>query len=113
MPGAEGVGDQVSALPEDSILGNIFVTLMAGHETTGNTLAFTLLLLAIYPEYQKEIQAELDHVLGNRSQDEWSSEHDYSKLQKGILGAVLSRLATQPAETHSSSGCSRRQISRP
>jgi cytochrome P450 len=77
------------ALTERSIMANMFVTLVAGHETISNTLTFTLLLLAIYPEYQRDIQADLDRVLGVRPHDEWNSEEDYTVLQRGILGAVI------------------------
>lgn len=76
-------------LSEGSVLGNIFFTLMAGHETTGNTLAFVILLLAVYPEHQATIQHELDEQLGNRSKEEWSVECDFAPLQKGHLGAVI------------------------
>ncbi|KAF2833347.1 cytochrome P450 [Ophiobolus disseminans] len=76
-------------LPEGSVLGNIFFSLMAGHETTGSSLAFAMILLAIYPEHQKEIQKELDRVLGNRPTEDWNSESDYQTLNKGYLGAVL------------------------
>jgi cytochrome P450 len=62
---------------------------MAGHETTGNTLAFTILLLAIYPAHQTAIQRDLDAQLGSRTSREWNVEHDYPALQKGHLGAVL------------------------
>jgi cytochrome P450 len=76
-------------LPEGSVLGNIFFSLMAGHETTGNSLAFAVILLAIYPEYQKEVQKELDRVLRDRPIDDWNSESDYQILNNGYLGAVL------------------------
>ncbi|ORY08614.1 cytochrome P450 [Clohesyomyces aquaticus] len=76
-------------LSEESMLGNIWFTLMAGHETAGNTLAFALLLLAIYPEHQLAIQKQLDAQLGSRPSDEWSMEQDFPALQKGHLGAVL------------------------
>ncbi|KAF2187597.1 cytochrome P450 [Zopfia rhizophila CBS 207.26] len=76
-------------LPEESVMGNLFVTLVSGYHTSGNTLAFALLLLAIYPEYQTEIQTELDRHFGDRPQHQWSVEHDYPALQKGFLGAVL------------------------
>ena len=71
------------------VLGNIFFALLAGHETTGNSLAFTLLLLAIYPEYQKELQAELYRQLEGRLKQDWTIEKDYRALQKGYTGAVL------------------------
>lgn len=78
-----------NSIPKESILGNIFVTLLAGHETTGNTLAFTMLLLAVYPEHQESIQAELDEVLGDRSNEQWICESDYPRLERGITGAFL------------------------
>lgn len=84
---AEEVGSQ--PFPEGSVLGNIFFSLMAGHETTGNSLAFAVILLAIYPEHQVEIQKELDRVLGHRPTADWNSESDYHTLYKGYLGAVL------------------------
>ncbi|KAF2184213.1 cytochrome P450 [Zopfia rhizophila CBS 207.26] len=81
--------NEARTLSEESVLGNLFLTLMAGHDTVANTLAFTLLLLTIYPEYQKEIQMELDHRLGDRPQGQCSIEREYPILQKGFLGAVL------------------------
>jgi cytochrome P450 len=77
------------ALTEQSVMGNMFVTLVAGHETLSNSLAFILLLLAVYPEYQSEIQADVDRIFGARLQDDWSSETDRATLQGGIMGAVI------------------------
>jgi cytochrome P450 len=79
-------------LSEASILGNIFFTLMAGHETAGNTLAFTLLLLSVYPEHQTAIQNELDAQLDPRPREDWTVEHDFQALQRGYLGAVLKEM---------------------
>lgn len=76
-------------LPEKRVLGNIFFPLLARHKRTGNSLAFTLLLLAIHPEYQKELQAELDRQLGGRLKQDWTIGKDYPALQKGYTGAVL------------------------
>jgi cytochrome P450 len=70
------------------VLGNIFFTLLAGHETTGGTLGFIYLLMAIYPEHQKRMQKELDDQLGDRPTDEWSLEKDYPILKQGLLGAI-------------------------
>ncbi|PVI03882.1 cytochrome P450 [Periconia macrospinosa] len=76
-------------LSEGSVLGNIFFTLMAGHETTGNSLAFAVILLAIYPDHQAQVQKELDRILADRTTADWNSEADYQALNKGYLGAVL------------------------
>ncbi|MCJ1405148.1 hypothetical protein MMC11_008374 [Xylographa trunciseda] len=74
-------------LPEESVLGNIFFTLLAGHETSGSTIGFIFTLLTLYPEYQERIQAELDRQLSGRPPSEWTVENDYQALQKGYLGA--------------------------
>ena len=86
VAGTPGIGDQ--PLPEESILGNIFFTLLAGHETTGNTMAFIMLLMAVHPDYQKRVQEDLDRQLGGRPKEEWTVEQDYATLQKGWVGAV-------------------------
>lgn len=41
-------------LSDEELAGNIFILLMAGHETTANTLALTLNYLAMYPEVQEK-----------------------------------------------------------
>ena len=41
--------------------------LMAGHETTANTLSWTWVLLAQHPEVEAQLHAELDEVLGGRA----------------------------------------------
>lgn len=86
-PGISGM--DAKPLSEESVLGNLYFTLMAGHETAGNTLAFTLLLLAVYPEYQRSLQKELDEQLGDRKPEKWTIENDYPALQNGYTGAVL------------------------
>ena len=75
-------------LPEESVLGNIFFTLLAGHETAGSTMGFILVMLAIYPEVQKRVQKQLDKQLNGRSKAEWSVNEDFIRLQEGYVGAV-------------------------
>ncbi|EPE26448.1 Cytochrome P450 [Glarea lozoyensis ATCC 20868] len=75
-------------LAKESVLGNIFFTLLAGHETTGGTLGFIYLLMAIYPDHQKQLQKQLDDQLGDRSPENWSLEKDYPILKQGLLGAI-------------------------
>jgi cytochrome P450 len=45
----------------------VMTLLLAGHETTANTLAWTLYLLAQNPEGQSRLQAEVREVLGGRA----------------------------------------------
>ena len=77
------------------MLGNIFFTVLAAHETTGSTLGFILLLLAIYPECQKRVQNELDEHLRNRPRSQWTLEQDYPALQDGYVGAVQMETLTR------------------
>ena len=84
----EGARKGEQPLSAEDVFRNMCLMLLAGHETTGNTLAFILLLLAIYPEYQEQIQAGVDKQLEGRPQSEWSVESDFASLQAGIIGAV-------------------------
>lgn len=51
---------QKRMMTEDEIIGQAFIFLLAGYETSSNTLAFVCYLLAIHPECQKKVQRELD-----------------------------------------------------
>ncbi|CAI4212257.1 unnamed protein product [Parascedosporium putredinis] len=53
-------------LGRPDILGNAFIMLVAGHETTANALHFTLLELAAHPAVQRALQRDLDALLGDR-----------------------------------------------
>ena len=74
---------------EENIMGNMFFTLMAGHETVGNSLSFLFMLLAIYPEHQQRVHDELDEVLGDCSPEEADLQLHFNKLHEGFVGAVI------------------------
>jgi cytochrome P450 len=63
-------------LTVDEIFGNIFVINFAGHDTTANTLAFSMLLLAANPEVQDWVAEELQEAAKNGDSENW----DYSVL---------------------------------
>lgn len=44
----------------------VLTLLLAGHETTANTLTWTWYLLSQFPEAERRLHAELDEVLGGR-----------------------------------------------
>ncbi|KAI1471097.1 putative cytochrome P450 [Daldinia caldariorum] len=52
-------------LSVDEIFGNLFVINFAGHDTTANTLAFGMLLLAAHPDAQEWLAAEIMFVTGD------------------------------------------------
>ncbi|KDQ10003.1 hypothetical protein BOTBODRAFT_36622 [Botryobasidium botryosum FD-172 SS1] len=51
------------ALSERELMGNIFVFLLAGHETTAHSLALAMGLLACYPEEQQKLRDHIKSVL--------------------------------------------------
>jgi cytochrome P450 len=62
-----GARDEQGAPLTDAEIGDQVATfLMAGHETSANTLAWTLALLSAYPAARRRVEAELDEMLGGR-----------------------------------------------
>ncbi|KAH6912980.1 614/534 cytochrome P450 [Coprinopsis sp. MPI-PUGE-AT-0042] len=53
-------------LTGDEIIGNIFIFLVAGHETTAHTLCFTFALLALYEEEQEKLYQDITSVLPDK-----------------------------------------------
>jgi cytochrome P450 len=68
-------------LSVDEIFGNIFVINFAGHDTTANTLAFSMLLLAAYPEVQQWVAEEINDVISETASSDW----DYVELFPHLL----------------------------
>lgn len=58
-------GDKSLALTDDELYGNLFIFNLAGHETTSSALGFAVPLLAIYPEIQEWVRAEVDAVVAD------------------------------------------------
>jgi cytochrome P450 len=55
--------DDGSGLGDDELVSHAGLLFMAGHETTANTLAWTLMLLAEHPSVRQGVEDELDAVL--------------------------------------------------
>lgn len=81
----------VGYLPKDVVLGNISNFVVAGHETTANTLGFIVVVMALNPDVQQKVHEELMDIFGVEriSQPEkWSFERDFPLLLNGLVGAV-------------------------
>ncbi|KAI0052106.1 cytochrome P450 [Auriscalpium vulgare] len=61
MDASEGENGE-SILTDRELTGNIFIFLLAGHETTAHTLCFTLGFLALYPDIQERLFQEIVSV---------------------------------------------------
>ena len=79
------------SLADNEIFGNIFAFCLAGHETTANTVAAALVLLAANPEYQQWLAEEINSVCGTSSNPEtWAYDKIFPKLQR-CLAVMVSR----------------------
>ncbi|MGW1762632.1 cytochrome P450 [Streptomyces sp. NPDC002073] len=58
---------QDTAFDADELRDQVLIFLLAGHETTATSLAFSLWLLARHPEVQDRARAEISQVLGDRT----------------------------------------------
>ncbi len=76
--------DDGNPLDEQQIRDELMTFLLAGHETTANALAWTLLLLSRHPDARDRLVAEVDDVLSGRP----ASAADVTKLE--WTSAVLS-----------------------
>lgn len=54
------------ALTDEELFGNVFAILLAGEDTTANTMAWAMHLLLEHPEAAARVRAEADAVLGDR-----------------------------------------------
>jgi hypothetical protein len=73
--------DRNLALDDDEIFGNIFIFIIAGHETTASTLETALILLATEPEFQQSIQDEIDSIWASKKPGEDLTYEDYPKMR--------------------------------
>ncbi|KAF5322275.1 hypothetical protein D9619_001909 [Psilocybe cf. subviscida] len=52
-------------LTESELIGNIYIFLLAGHETTAHTLCFTFALLALYPDEQEKLYQHIRETVAD------------------------------------------------
>ncbi|KAI0346597.1 cytochrome P450 [Trametopsis cervina] len=65
-------------LTDMEVISNIFIFLIAGHETTAHTLAFAFILLALYPEEQKKLNEQCKSVLGDDDIPKYENMNAYT-----------------------------------
>lgn len=75
-------------LTDEEVFGNIFIYNFAGHETTANTVAFALVLLAAYPQYQDWLSEEIHTVVGNSPEEALQYEIVFPKFHRCLAVMV-------------------------
>jgi cytochrome P450 len=90
IPGTVNHGKHDAGMTQEEIIGNSFVLFLAGHETAANSIHFSLLYLAMRPDAQRKLQADLDAIFGDRRDpSRWDYDSDLPKLFAGWAGAVM------------------------
>jgi len=75
-------------LDDQEVIGNVFILLFAGHETTAHMFSATLALLSLHPDIQNEIVEQIVSVVGYDRDPRYD---DYSNLDK-VLSAFYEAL---------------------
>ena len=92
-------------LSKSEVIGNAFVQthpfslqplsnclqifILAGHDTTGHTIANAIYFLAMHPEYQVKLQEEIDSILGDSDHNQTSYEAHFDAFSSGWIAAIL------------------------
>ncbi|WVQ95806.1 hypothetical protein IAU59_002905 [Kwoniella sp. CBS 9459] len=63
--GLAGGDRRLAGLKKSEIIGNMWMLIFAGHETTGSALSFTLAYLALHPEWQDKVYQECRQACGD------------------------------------------------
>ncbi|OIW23655.1 cytochrome P450 [Coniochaeta ligniaria NRRL 30616] len=87
-----------SELCDSDIIGNAFIIIVAGHETTANTLHFTFTELANNPAAQRALQKDVDDICGKDDPSTWNYESVINPLLASHLAAAMNEtLRLMPA----------------
>jgi len=78
-----------SVMSDSDILGNAFVLIVAGHETTANSVHFALMELAMAPSSQRRLQKEIETIFGDTPAEDWDYDSSINTLLGSMVGAVL------------------------
>jgi cytochrome P450 len=69
-------GRKSKALSDEEIIGNLFVFTAAGFDSTANTVAYTLVLLARHEEWQQWVLEEVDQIVPRDA----TADFDYAAM---------------------------------
>jgi len=80
-------------MDDSELIGNVFIMLFAGHETTAHSLSATLGFLSVYTDLQEEIYQQIIAVVGYERDPVYG---DYAELNK-VLAAFFEALRLFPS----------------
>ncbi|KAH8816959.1 cytochrome P450 [Xylogone sp. PMI_703] len=86
---ADKSNQSATTLSDSEVTGNLFVFILAGHETSANSIHFSLIYLALHPNTQRKAQKELSEIFRDRPISEWEYERDLPQLFNSYLYAIM------------------------
>lgn len=86
-------------LTEEEQIGNLFIFTAAGFDTTANTLAFSLVLLARYPAWQDWLYEEIKEIIPDGDNTDLGYATAFPKATR-ILACMLETLRQYPPVVH-------------
>lgn len=85
-------GSKLPKLSDSEITGNAFIMIVAGHETTANTIHFLLLELANNPAAQRLLQRDIANIFGETDSSSWDYESSVNALMASMAGACMNEM---------------------
>ena len=83
---AEARSSHDPGLSDEEIRGNLYIFILAGHETTATTLRFALVLLALHPNIQDELFEGIQEATSNEPLN--PAEWDYTSVFPKLVGPL-------------------------
>lgn len=81
--------EQETALSDSEVFANVITMLLAGEDTTANVAAWACYFLAMYPEVQKNIRAEIREALGDQGMIKNWQQLEKLKYTEGVAMEAL------------------------
>ncbi|PUU83806.1 cytochrome P450 [Tuber borchii] len=86
---------------KSEVIGNAFIFILAGHDTTGHTIANAIYFLAMHPEYQVKLQEEIDSILGDGDHHQTSYETHFDTFSSGWRETIVRNSPPHSCSDHS------------
>ncbi|KAL1878200.1 hypothetical protein Daus18300_002117 [Diaporthe australafricana] len=81
--------DSARGLSDDEVYGNMFIFNFAGQDTTANTMAYAITLMAIYPEIQEWVREEVVAVFSQCNPHEYDQVFPRLKRVRALMYETL------------------------
>ncbi|KAI1402559.1 cytochrome P450 [Hypoxylon fuscum] len=89
VAGSGKKGAPVARLTDSEIIGNAFINIVAGHESTANVLHFAVVELATNPASQRRLHQDLDDIVGDADPTTWDYDSKMNRLLGSMVGASI------------------------